>query len=128
MLKNLADRQGVSAIDRMEDLAPLLFRASVYSSYPLAWLERNEFVRLTRWLSKLTAIDLSSVDLDGVELIEDWIKAIVVSTGASVCYSTTTDGKMTFLLRSREEWRLFWEGGRWRQLAFQTTPLEMSIE
>ena len=114
MLKNLADRQGVSTIDRLEDLAPLLFRASVYSSYPLAWLERNEFVRLTKWLSKLTAIDLSGVDLDGVELIEDWIKAIVAATGATVCYSTTTDGKMTFLLRSREEWRLFWEGGRWR--------------
>ena len=114
MLKSLADRQHITQIDRIEDLAPLLFRGSVYSSYPLSWLEKGEFDRLTKWLAKLTSIDLSGVDLARVELIEDWIKSIVAATGATICFSTTTDGKMTFLLRSKEEWRLYWEGGRWR--------------
>jgi len=114
MLGTLADRQGIDRIDTIDDLAPLLFRTTTYNSYPLAWLEKGDFARLTRWLDKLTAVDLSYVNVDGVELIEEWFAALALQTTLIVCYSTTTSGKMAFLPRSDAEWELYWRGGQWR--------------
>jgi hypothetical protein len=79
MLETLAARQGIDAIATLDDLAPLLFKASTYNSYPLSWLEKGDFERLTRWLDKLTAVDLSHVNMAGVELIEEWFAALAIS-------------------------------------------------
>lgn len=114
MLETLAARQGVDAIATLDDLAPLLFKASTYNSYPLSWLEKGDFERLTRWLDKLTVVDLSHVNMAGVELIEEWFAALAKQTDLIVCYSTTTSGKMTFLPRTVAEWQLYWRGGQWR--------------
>ena len=118
MLETLAVRQGVDAIATLDDLAPLLFKASTYNSYPLSWLEKGDFGRLTRWLDKLTVVDLSHVNMAGVELIEEWFAALAKQTDLIVCYSTTTSGKMTFLPRTVAEWQLYWLGGQWRLESF----------
>jgi len=114
MLATLAERQGIDRIETIDDLAPLLFKISTYNSYPLAWLEKGDFARLTRWLDKLTAVDLSGVDVTGVELIEEWFAALKRQTRLVMSYSTTTSGKMAFLPRTTTEWMLYWRGGQWR--------------
>jgi len=118
MLKILADKQGIGAIDTLDDLAPLLFKLSVYNSYPLNWLEKSDFAKLTKWLGKLTTVDLSGVDIANVELIEEWFAALAEQTPLIMSYSTTTDGKMIFLPRTRDEWQLYWRGGQWRMEPF----------
>ena len=114
MLDTLATKQGVDAINSLDDLAPLLFKQSVYSSYPLSWIEKGDYGRMTRWLAKLTAVDLSAVNLAGVELIEEWLNAIEDQTPLTICFSAATNGKMIFLPRSKDEWMLYWRGGQWR--------------
>ena len=118
MLKILADKQDIDAIETLDDLAPLLFKLSVYNSYPMSWLEKGDFAKLTKWLGKLTTVDLSGVDVADVELIEEWFAALAKQTPLIICYSTTTDGKMIFLPRTRDEWQLYWRGGQWRMEPF----------
>src|ERR1700745_796603 len=50
ILANLAEEQGIKEIRSVEDGAPLLFAHSVYKSYPVSFLEKNQFDRLTKWL------------------------------------------------------------------------------
>ena len=114
MLNTLASKQDVTEIHTRDDLAALLFKASVYNSYPLSWIEKGDFTRMTKWLSKLTTLDLSSIDLGEVGLIEEWLAAVRTHSSAEICYSATTGGKMTFLARSKAEWDLYWQGGQWR--------------
>ena len=58
-LKKLADEQNITAINSLDDIAPILFQHTVYKSYPLAFIEKKRFDRLTEWLDKLTIHDLS---------------------------------------------------------------------
>jgi len=70
-LARLAADQGVAEINAIDDVAPLLFPHTVYKSYPLSFLERGQFDRLTKWLGGLTTVDLSAVDLKGVDTTWD---------------------------------------------------------
>ena len=64
-LKKLADRQGVEAIDRLEDVLPVCFDHRVLKNYPIQIIENRDFPKLTSWLDKLTAHDLTKIDLSG---------------------------------------------------------------
>src|SRR5262245_2337234 len=68
-LKKLADRQGVEHIDRLEDVLPVCFDHRVLKNYPIHIIENRDFPKLTAWLDKLTAHDLSKVDLTGITTI-----------------------------------------------------------
>jgi hypothetical protein len=103
ILRKLADEQRVTDIDRLDDVVPLLFSHAVYKSYPLSLLERNDFVRLTRWLQKLTSVDLSHVDVSGCCGIDDWIRTLDERTPLRVRHSSGTSGHMTFLPRTQRE-------------------------
>jgi hypothetical protein len=70
VLDRLATEQGITQIDSLDDAVALLFPHTVYKSYPLSILERNQFDRLTRWLGGLTSVDLGGVDVSGVESID----------------------------------------------------------
>src|SRR5215203_2055341 len=50
VLANLAREQGVDEIGSVDDAAKLLFKHSVYKSYPVSLIEKNRFDRLTGWL------------------------------------------------------------------------------
>lgn len=117
MVTKLAAELGLSRIDAIEDAAPLLLKHSVYKSYPISFIEKNQFDRLTRWLNNLTAHDLSGVEAGGAETIDDWIDLLDTNTPIRVRHSSGTSGKLSFLPTSTAEderaadtWRSFFEG------------------
>lgn len=117
MLEKLADEQGVTEIRDINDAAKLLFQHSIYKSYPVSFVEKSQFDRLTKWLSGFTTADLSGLNFDGVETIDDWIMMLDAETSVRVLHSGGTSGKLSFLPRGAAEtdlmvqgWRLLHEG------------------
>lgn len=114
-LDALARRQGVDRITSLEDAAPLLFDHRVYKSYPLSLIEQRRFDRLTAWLGRLTAHDLSVIPLDDVTSVDGWLDRLD-EHGMIMSHSTGTSGKLSFFPRSRSEWKgwqdSFFEGTR----------------
>ena len=116
MLARLADGHGITDIRSIEDAAPLLFKHSVYKSYPISFLEKSAFGRLTRWLQGLTSLDLSGVDPAGCESIDDWIELLDSRSDLRLIHSGGTTGKLSFVPRSEREmpsmvhgWRRYFE-------------------
>ena len=105
MLQRLADELGTEEIESLEDLAPLLFSQTVYNSYPIGWLEKGDFQRMTKWLDKLTSVDLSGVDASGCELIEEWLELMKEQSPLELNYSATRGGKMSFMPREKSDWQ-----------------------
>jgi hypothetical protein len=101
-LKKLADRQGVEHIDRLEDVLPVCFDHRVLKNYPIQIIENRDFTKLTSWLNKLTAHDLTRIDLTGIATIEQWL-ARLEALGMLVTYSSGTTGKLSFVPRSLDE-------------------------
>ncbi len=94
-LESLAEKQGVKVIDSFDTLATILFTHQVYKNYPFAFIERKQFQELTRWLNKLTAHDLSGLDMRGVSTIDEWLQRLD-DAGMFVFHSTGTSGKLSF--------------------------------
>ncbi len=101
-LRKLADRQGVEAIERIEDVLPVCFDHRVLKNYPIQIIENRDFAKLTTWLDKLTAHDLTRVDLGGLTTIEEWLGRLE-AFGMLVTYSSGTTGKLSFVPRSYDE-------------------------
>ena len=125
MLTRLAAAQGIEAIERIEDLAPLLVPHSAYKSYPMSFLEMGQFVRLTKWLDGLTSCDLSGVDASECRSIDDWLDLLDARTEIRVAHSTGTSGKLTFLPRSTAELPAMAEGWRRTFDRFGDEPARM---
>jgi hypothetical protein len=104
VLTAIAGEQGVTEIEAVEDVVPLLFQHSVYKSYPASLLERNRFGPLTTWLDRLTTHDLTGVPVDDCDSIDSWLDALDAHTRLRVCHSSGTAGQMSFLPRARDEW------------------------
>jgi hypothetical protein len=105
MLDKLATDQGVDAIRAIDDVAPLLFPHTVYKSYPMTYLAKCRFDKLTKWLSGLTTFDLSNVDASGIETIDGWLDLLDAQTPLLVSHTSGTTGKLSFIPRSKEQWR-----------------------
>ena len=114
VLRQLAEEQGISEIRNIEDLAPLLMPHSALKSYPMSFLEKAQFDRLTRWLDGFTTYDLSALDLSGCDCIDDWLMFLDANTELRVMHSTGTTGKLSFLPRSTVEMKLMVVG--WRRM------------
>src|ERR1700744_2120376 len=65
MLRKLADRLGITALNEFNDVVPLLFSHTAFKSYPAALVDKKRFDLMTKWLDKLTSYDLSDVDTNG---------------------------------------------------------------
>jgi hypothetical protein len=107
MLTRLADKQQIMALETLDDVVPLLFEHTMYKSYPPSMLENNRFDQLTKWLGKLTSLDLSNVDVSGCEGVGDWLGALDAQTPLCVPHSSSTSGTMSFLPMSKREFRKF---------------------
>jgi hypothetical protein len=105
-LAKLAADQGIREINAIDDAAPLLFPHTVYKSYPLSFIERGQFDKLTKWLGGLTTVDLSPVDLTGVDSIDLWIQRIEAATDINLIHTFGTTGKLSFLPRTKTQTRI----------------------
>jgi hypothetical protein len=96
MVAKLADRQGITSIDEIESVVPLLFEHTMYKSYPLVFLERQQFGNLTVWLDKLTAVDLAAFDATACDSIDAWLNRLAAETQLNIGFTGGTTGKMSF--------------------------------
>jgi hypothetical protein len=112
VLQTLADEQKIQEIDRLDDIAPLLFPHTIYKSYPTSLLENNRYDRLTKWLGRLTTCDLSKADVSACDGIDSWLDALERDTEVRVLHSSGTTGTMTFLPRARAEYQTFFRTQR----------------
>src|SRR3546814_15619568 len=85
-------------------LAPLLYPHTVYKSYPISYLERARFDKLTKWLGGLTTVDISNVNASGIESIDDWLDLLDAETPLTVAHTSGTTGKLSFVPRTKEQW------------------------
>lgn len=134
MLDKLATEQNINEINSIDDVVPLLFSHTVYKSYPLSYLEKNRFDKLTRWMNGLTTVDLSGLDASGIASIDDWLDFIEEQTGLLISHTSGTTGKLSFVPRSKEQWRQtltcsarmlrdWWGAGSGPDLLEETRPL-----
>ncbi len=103
MLARLAEEQSIADIRSIEDLAPLLIPHSALKSYPMSYLEKSQFDRLTQWLDGFTTHDLSHLDAKACDSIDDWLDLLDAKTDVRVMHSTGTTGKLSFLPRGTLE-------------------------
>src|SRR5262249_33978887 len=102
-LQILADKQGITRINNLDDALAVAFDHRVYKSYPLSLIENRDFKRLTAWLQRLTTNDLSTMSLEGLDSVDAWLDRLDAH-GMLVGHSTGTTGKLSFVPRSRVEW------------------------
>lgn len=104
-LAKLAEAQGITGFAAIEDAAPLLFTHDVYKSYPASLLAKQRFDQLTKWLSRLTPYDLSQVDVLDCHSIDAWLERLRDTTELDVATSSGTSGTMSFVPKSRTDYR-----------------------
>jgi len=98
----LAGKEGIGAVDSVEDVLPLLFDHRVYKNYPLSLIETRNIPKLHAWLDRLTTIDLSGMDLTGLTMLDQWLDRLD-EYGMLVGTSSGTTGKLSFVPRSKVE-------------------------
>jgi hypothetical protein len=98
-LKKLAELQKVEEVRALDDLAPLLFRHTVYKSYPISMVTRGRFDLLTKWLDGLTVHDLSGVDASQCDSFDIWFVALEAQSPLRPIHSTGTTGKLSIMPR-----------------------------
>ena len=106
VLKAAAAEQGIDQIADLDAGSNLVFPDSIYKSYPVSLLEKNRFDQLTKWLGRLTTTDLSKADVSRCDGIDSWLRALEDATGIQVVNSSGTSGTMTFLPRTRNDYRI----------------------
>jgi hypothetical protein len=104
VLTALVSEQGVDELVDLDDVVPLLFQHSVYKSYPLSLLERNRFDLMTRWLDRVTTVDLADARVSDCDSIDAWLDVLDARTELRVAHSSGTTGAMSFLPRSVGDW------------------------
>lgn len=102
-LRKLAAGYGITRLEQVDDILPLLFGHTVYKSYPMAYVEKNRFDKLTKWLAGLVSFDISHVDAAGIECIDDWLDLLDEQTPLMVVNSSGTTGKLSFYPRTRAQ-------------------------
>jgi hypothetical protein len=103
LLTRLADRQGIDTIDQVDDVIPLLFDHTFYKSYPSSLIDKHRFDELTRWLSKLTTVDLSGVEASGCESLDAWLDLVDADSELRLCHSSGTSGTLSFIPWTKRE-------------------------
>jgi hypothetical protein len=105
VLRRRAQDSGITEIRSLADLVPLLFSHTVYKSYPVALVEEKKWDRLLRWLKTLSVEDPTSVDMAGVENIDDWINRLR-DAGHLILATSGSSGKCSFLNSTRGDLEL----------------------
>jgi hypothetical protein len=103
LLRRVADELGVQRVDTFDDVVPLLFDHAFYKSYPVSLIERKRFGDLTRWLSRLTTIDLTGLDTSECRCLDDWFMLMDANTPLRICHSSGTSGSFSLVPWTRAE-------------------------
>jgi hypothetical protein len=117
MVRKLADRLGVTSVDKFDDMIPLMFSHTAYKSYPAALIDNNRWDLMTKWLGKLTTYDLSGVDVEGCQSIDEWLERLEAQTPLQLVTSSGTTGTFSFIPKDEP---ITVQGMRiWKMMVFQ---------
>ena len=97
-----AEEAGITRIESLADIVPLLFAHTVYKSYPPAFVEHGRWDRMLQWLNTLSVADVTKVDVAGVKDVDDWI-ARLWDAGHMVLATSGSSGKCSFLNHTRAD-------------------------
>jgi hypothetical protein len=126
LVGKLADRLGVTTLDEFNDVVPLFFSHTAFKAYPAALIDNKRFDLMTKWLGKLTSHDLSKVDTNGCNGIDDWIDRLDEQTPLEVITSSGTTGTLSIIPKDKHGAR---EGMQlWKICLFQTFGEEPTFE
>ncbi|BDB44205.1 MULTISPECIES: hypothetical protein [Mycobacterium] len=103
LLRRVADELNVQRVDTLDDVVPLLFDHAFYKSYPASLIDRKRFADLTRWLSRLTTVDLTGFDAGECRCLDDWFMQLDAQTPLRVCHSSGTSGSFSLVPWSQAE-------------------------
>ena len=118
MVRKLADRLRISELNDFNDVVPLLFSHTAFKSCPAVLIDNKRFDLMTAWLDKLTSHDLSAVDTDGCDGIDEWIDRLDAQTPLEVITSSGTTGTLSIIPKDKHGSR---EGMvLWKICLFQT--------
>ncbi|MBW2268600.1 MAG: hypothetical protein JRH16_08485 [Deltaproteobacteria bacterium] len=126
MVRNLADRLEIKEVKEFDDLVPLFFAHTAFKSYPAALFDKKRFDLMTAWLQKLTTKDLSEVDCEGCDSIEEWIDRLDAQSELRVITSSGTTGTISII--PKDEHGGFYNMRLWRLFLFQTFGKEPTRE
>ena len=105
VLAKLAEAQHISRISRLEEAAPLFFTHDMYKSYPVSLLAKSRFDQINKWLDRLTPYDISGLSVGDVKSIDQWLDRIGEQTPLDVATSSGTSGTMSFIPKSKRDYR-----------------------
>ncbi|HME47200.1 hypothetical protein [Mycobacterium sp.] len=118
MVRKLGDRLGITELGEFNDVVPLMFSHTAFKSYPPALVDNKRFDLMTKWLDKLTSHDLSKVDTQGCNSIDEWIDRLDEQTPLEVITSSGTTGTLSIIPKDKHGAR---EGMElWKICLFQT--------
>jgi hypothetical protein len=135
MLTKLADAEGVERIEHVDDAAPLLFKHTVYKSYPPSWLEKRNFTQINKWLGKLVTPELAEaiavLDVSRCEGLDEWFEAMDRALpGLTLSHTSGTSGTLSFLPHGTREWEKILSVRRllvWNMEGPNTPPPELHV-
>jgi hypothetical protein len=92
---------GISRVNGIEDVVPLLLPHTAYKSYPESFLREKRWDKLTRWLGTVSTHPID-VALDGIADIDEWVGRLAQAGHFLACSSGTT-GNPAMLMSSRAD-------------------------
>ena len=102
LLARRAREVGVSEINSLADVVPLLFAHTNYKSYPEAFIDNGQWQNMSRWLQTMSSCSTANIDVAGVNDVDDWIDR-AKDAGHFVFASSGTSGKNSFLNEGHDE-------------------------
>lgn len=101
MLRKLADRHRITAVDEFDDLVPLMFPHTAFKAYPASLLVDKRFGTLAKWLDKQTVFDVGNVDMAGCSGLTEFVERLDDQTEVNVLTSSGTTGTMSLIPKSK---------------------------
>jgi hypothetical protein len=102
LLRHRAEEAGVTQIETLEDMVPLLFPHTAYKSYPESFLSEQRWDRLSKWLGTISPHPVAALDFERITDIDDWIDQLQARGNFISCSSGTT-GKSAMLIASAKD-------------------------
>lgn len=102
VLDKRATETGITQIESLDDLVPLLFAHTNYKSYPEAFVDNGQWRHMNMWLGTLSTYPSSNIDVSQVEDVDDWIDACHAA-GHFIYASSGTSGKSSFLNQTQQD-------------------------
>jgi hypothetical protein len=128
-LAKFADAQNIHKIEKLDDMAPLLFEHKVYKSYPVSLLAKQRYDQLNTWLSRLTPYKISDIDVSKCKSIEEWLTTLRDNSPLDVACSSGTTGTMSFFPKTKHDYTLSVRGHRTQLVQkFGTPPTRSDLE